>query len=840
MMYCAEPIRYSTMIRFACKFGKAGLRYSALTSCYGLAECTVFSNAIEYMKTPTSLKLASRASEQAGRLISPEKNCSDAKTLVSCGVVHDDSVLIVEPKNLKLLGAGQFGEVWLKQRGHIARGYWRKEKLTREIFQAKLKGLAENGEPYLRTGDLGFISRGHLYILGRLKELIIINGRNYYPQDIETTIQETSEVIQRDAIAAFGIEKENEERLNIVAELIRQHQHYNLAEVSALVRERVMDEHGLGIDSIIFIRMASLPKTTSGKIQRKKCRELLLNGGFETLYEDRQGSTEFDLSALSFDRDRLEGLSVSRRTVKIFASLCRLLSKVCQNSHFIREGVNKDFFMKQPLNRLGLASIQAAELIGMIQSSLHLEISFTDLYTSMSVWQFSQFLAESFGERQVDAAVSLKKAKKQEIYPTSYGQHSLWLAHQTKGIDTSLNLFLALNLQGDIPLKRIKQACHGLLRKHEVLRTNYFIQGAQTFQRVSPEDEASSFFCSIKRLRENGQESNQRETLNLFSRLAHTPFDLGKDALIRFYIFPISKKERVVLFVVHHIVMDLWSSVILLKDFFRFLGYPPVRHEKFSNSEKLNYFDYSVWQRDIFSQSKLEGLQKYWLNELKGELPVLEMTTKRKIKPTSKGEIYFFDLGAGLSKKINQFIEKQGIGLFTFLLSVWQMLLHKYSQQSKILVGCPSSGRQNGSLQKIIGYFVNPLVFSVDFETWQGRSFQEFLVGNQKKILEILDHSEYPFSVLLENLEYQRDPANSPIFQTFFSLQMAQEEVLDDLNSLLLGSFQKEFQPLSRLNGYAGLYPDKTHTYSAKIRSVCPGSFLHTRGGQSDQSLSAI
>ena len=363
MLCCAEPIRHSTVIKFAHRFKKVNFRYSAISPCYGLAEYTLMATSVRHLMKPAYLKVTSEKSDNSdnsdneGFVVLKKRKNQDSKTLVSCGEVND-SVLIVEPEGRKLLKEREVGEVWLKG-GHVAKGYWEKEELSREVFQARLASPTDKSS-HLRTGDLGFIHGGHLYIMGRLKDIMIIHGCNYYPQDIEKTVQESSEAIQNDCIAAFSIEKENQENLVVVAELIRHHRGYDLQELCHNIRERIMDEHELRVYSIVFIRAGSLPKTTSGKIQRKSCRELYLEKNLGVIYEDQQGSLRLDLKDFSLKAVRLKDLSVKERTNKIYEALSLMFSKAMEKypSKMRKERPCEDSVSERPLKNLGLHSIQ--------------------------------------------------------------------------------------------------------------------------------------------------------------------------------------------------------------------------------------------------------------------------------------------------------------------------------------------------------------------------------------------------------------------------------------------------------------------------------------------------
>ena len=250
----AEPIRISTLERFAAATQAAGFRKNSLVPSYGLAEATL-AVSLHLNGTPATYR-----------------KLTDAKEVVACGPpVEFTQVSIVDPVSNASLPDGKEGEIWAKNDG-IAAGYWEKPDATKATFQA----YTSDGEgPYLRTGDLGFMEDGLLFITGRTKELIIIRGVNYYPQDIEEVVSESHPDIQPNAAAAFSVETDQGEALMIVSEVRRVAQ---TPDDEKIIKNKMAQSVGLAFGliphEIMLIQPGKLPKTSSGKIQRLKAREL--------------------------------------------------------------------------------------------------------------------------------------------------------------------------------------------------------------------------------------------------------------------------------------------------------------------------------------------------------------------------------------------------------------------------------------------------------------------------------------------------------------------------------------------------------------------------------------
>ncbi|MBN2217819.1 MAG: aminotransferase class I/II-fold pyridoxal phosphate-dependent enzyme [Pirellulales bacterium] len=275
----AEPVRAETLDRFTEKFAPCGFRREAFYPCYGLAEASLIVTG-GYAKRPPVVRRFDAASLLAGKAIEVNGQADRARPLVGCGEILDDQQLaIADPDTQTTCAEGQVGEIWVRGPS-IARGYWRKPDATKTIFQARLRDSGEG--PFLRTGDLGFVDRGELFVTGRIKDLIILHGVNIYPQDVEQTVQHAHKRLNSGDGAAFTIDKDGREQLIVVHEVERRN-HGLLDEIFAAIRRAVSAEHELGVEGIALVRAGSIPKTSSGKIQRHACREGYLDGSLQVV-----------------------------------------------------------------------------------------------------------------------------------------------------------------------------------------------------------------------------------------------------------------------------------------------------------------------------------------------------------------------------------------------------------------------------------------------------------------------------------------------------------------------------------------------------------------------------
>ena len=282
----AEPIHAGTLDRFCDAFGSCGFRREAFYPCYGLAEATLFVAGGERGASPV-LKAVEKAAMEQGRMIESSRRDGDAYRLVGCGrTTSDQQVVIVDPETLSHRPHGQVGEIWVKG-ASVAQGYWNRPDTTAFTFMATTADTAEG--PFLRTGDLGVIQDDELFVVGRVKDLIIIRGRNHYPQDIETTVQACHPSLKPGCGAAFSIPVNDEERLVVVQEVVGKPT-VDLDTVASGISRAVAEHHEIQVHAVALIKPGTLPKTSSGKVQRHLCRTKFLAQELEairTTFQDK-------------------------------------------------------------------------------------------------------------------------------------------------------------------------------------------------------------------------------------------------------------------------------------------------------------------------------------------------------------------------------------------------------------------------------------------------------------------------------------------------------------------------------------------------------------------------
>ncbi|NET68792.1 MAG: aminotransferase class I/II-fold pyridoxal phosphate-dependent enzyme [Moorea sp. SIO1G6] len=392
----AEPIRASTIEQFTAKFADCGFRREAFYPCYGMAETTLLVSGGLKTEPPIICQVTKSALEQ-DRVIVDSDEGEDIQEIVSCGQSWlKQKIAIVDPNSLTLCPPGHIGEIWVSG-PNVARGYWNQLEETKENFQNIIADTGE--EQFLRTGDLGFIKHEQLFITGRLKDLIIIRGRNHYPQDIEFTVEQSAPTLRSHSGAAFTVSIDGEEQLVVIQEVERQHlRKINVDEVSACIRRAVAEEHELQIYDVVLIRPLSIPKTSSGKIQRSACRKKYLNNEFEVV----KGSTKLNKLKQQYATDSGSKLSSSypmdfiENWMKVWIANKANVApkKISSTSQFV------DY---------GLDSVQAVELATEVEKLSGLRLAEGVIFIYPTIRELTQHILHRLGNDVDQLIVTLNK-----------------------------------------------------------------------------------------------------------------------------------------------------------------------------------------------------------------------------------------------------------------------------------------------------------------------------------------------------------------------------------------------------------------------------------------------
>jgi acyl-CoA synthetase (AMP-forming)/AMP-acid ligase II/cytochrome P450/predicted RND superfamily exporter protein/acyl carrier protein len=376
----AEPVRATTLQRFSDAFGPCGFERSSLRPVYGLAEASLLVS-FPRVDRPTQIERVSPAALREG-IVKSVSEFDQASVFVGCGLpVGGQIARIVDPLTSKPVGDDTVGEIWISGVS-VAHGYFGKPDESQRSFHNHIDGDARR---YLRTGDLGFIRNEGLFVTGRLKDLIVVRGQNHYPQDIELTVEGCHAAMRPGCVAAFAIEHDDDARLVVVAELDnRRMQGIDPAVIIDAVRTAVAQHHELHVQTVALIRMGALPKTSSGKVQRRATRVALLEGSLEEiLRSDSATHKNNNTDALVLTKDLLMSLAPAAREAQLAAHVQRSVAQAL--------GVPLDeVTLERPLYALGLDSMAAVQLRAELEQLTGSALPLADYLEGPSITQLAR------------------------------------------------------------------------------------------------------------------------------------------------------------------------------------------------------------------------------------------------------------------------------------------------------------------------------------------------------------------------------------------------------------------------------------------------------------------
>ncbi|HEX8818296.1 MAG TPA: AMP-binding protein, partial [Archangium sp.] len=523
----AEPIRAQTLERFAEAFAPQGFRPEFFYPCYGLAEGTLIAAGGIKAEPVRAVRFEADAL-QRGRGEVRAEGTEGTVTLVSSGMnLPWQTLTVVDPKTNTALPDGQVGELWMTGPS-VATGYWERPEENARVFGAR---LATGEGPFLRTGDLAFLQDGQLFITGRLKDLLIIRGRNHYPQDLEKTLEESHPAIRPGCSAAFSVDVEGEERLVVAAE-VNSRQAVDVQTLSANIRQAISEHHELSVHAVLLLQAGALPKTSSGKVQRHACRNGFLDGSLELVGEWRAPVTRREPSA---------------ETPSEVGSLEWLRSRVASLVNVRPEQLAPG----ESLTRHGLDSLQVLELHAEIERALGVVLPLSFLMQGPSLEELTERLRS---ETPRTPAPDVSAAEGEQ--PLSHGQRALWFLHELAPSSTAYHVSRAVRIRSELDTEALRRALQTLVDRHPSLRTRFLSEEGQPRQQVLPSVELPFHVEQAAHLDDAALQAR-------ISAEAERPFDLRQAPLLRVHVWTRPGGEHVLLLNLHHVVTDFWSLAVL-------------------------------------------------------------------------------------------------------------------------------------------------------------------------------------------------------------------------------------------------------------------------------------
>ena len=679
--------------------------------------------------------------------------------MISCGAsMRDQKVIIVDPESLALRSPGQEGEVWVAGPG-VARGYWNRPEETERTFRAYLPDSGEG--PFLRTGDLGLMRDGELYVTARMKDLIIIRGVNYYPQDIELTVEHSCPQLRQGCGAAFSVDVDGQERLVLAYELGRGGQS-DLADIFERVCQAVGQQHGVRPYSILLTRPGTIPKTSSGKIQRQACRAAYVSDSLNAVAKWTDSS--------SFEPGPSEIESVGNAADVERWLVAHLAARLSLEPGSIDTN--------RPITDYGIDSLMAIDIVHGLESSLGVSLSAAGLIEGSSIAE----LVERAFTREASSLFEASETADEQVteYRLSYGQQSLLFLHHLAPDSAAYNLSFAARVRSELNIERLRSALHVLVGRHPLLRTAFLSDEGVPVQRVDSHSEVDFEV-------EDASAWGEAALNDRLTEEAHRPFDLSRGSVLRVRLFVRSSDDLVLLLSVHHIAADFWSLAVLGQELGILYSAQGADDEAALAPPAMSYAQYTRWQADMIAGPEGERLWSYWRDQLEGKLTVLNLPTDKARPPiqTYRGASHTFKLSEGLSARLAALSRLHGTTLYMTLLAAFHLLLHRYTGQDRILVGSPAASRRWPESSGTVGYFVNTLTLSADFSG--SLTFSELLAQVRKTVLGAVEHQDYPFALLVERLQPEWSADRSPLCQAMFVFQKAHLPQLESLAAFAVG-----------------------------------------------------
>ncbi|MCH9647875.1 MAG: amino acid adenylation domain-containing protein [Deltaproteobacteria bacterium] len=740
----AEPVRASTLDRFARRFAPYGFRRRSFFPCYGLAEATLFaSGGRSGTKSPRSdgprvLEVDPEALELRHRAVKAVPGTG--RPLVSCGQpATGHEVVVVEPQTHRALDPGQVGEIWFRGPS-VAKGYWQRPEASSEIFSAR---LAPGAKPYLRTGDLGFLSQDDLFVTGRQKDLLVLRGRNHYPQDLEATAEESHPALVPGGGAAFAIEQSGSEALVMAHEIHRRREREALEALDA-IRLAVSREHRVEIHRVVALRAGTLPRTTSGKVRRGPCRDALLGGELVVLETSEKKDDWCFEPPTSADTGLTEGAQDLRSFLqsRLAGALGIPIERVTAESPEVR-----------------LDSLAAVELANAVESRFGVPLPLSLLARGCRLDDLVAAAADPSA-----AAPAPPSRDEGARGPTSYHQQSLWLLARLHPRSTAYHVVFRARFRTLPHTPSLARALQASVDRHSALRTTFEeTPSGKLHQVVAPSGPAHLTTTDLSRL-------SPEDRRGVVDEEALRPFDLRRGPLLRVRLFETDGSGPELLLTAHHIVMDLWSMTLLLEE----LG---QLYQGFQRGEgtplplpKVTPVGHARWQRQRLQGDLGTALEKSWRQRLEFPPPPLELPADRPGTPHGEAAAgHLLHFGQERSNRLRSLANQCHVSLFTALLAFWGGWLSRLCPQDRLLVGAPAAGRRPQELEGLISHLANPLPILVDA---RGQPTAETLLARTgKEVLAALDVQEFPFSLLVQRLAPQRDGARQPLFQVAMALE---------------------------------------------------------------------
>jgi acyl carrier protein len=482
-----------------------------------------------------------------------------------------------------------------------------------------------------------------------------------------------------------------------------------------------------------FMRMKAFPLTANGKVNRRALPT-----------PDTSRHIEGDLVT---PRDRIEE-TISQIWVQVLG--------------VERLGVYDNFF------ELGGHSLLATQVISHIRDILKVELPLRRLFESPTIAGLAAGIREASETEPGRKAPPIVPVSRDRKLPLSFAQQRLWLLDRLQLGDISYNSSATVRLVGSLNVGAMERSFNEIVRRHEVLRTNFYTIDGQPFQAIAP---SLTMRLPLIDLCELPKEMRTQQAQKLTTLWCQQPFDLDRDPMLRLMLLKLDDLEHILVFSIHHIASDGWSVGLFIKEV-------AALYQAFSQNQPsplpdlpIQYADFAMWQRQWLQGEVLETQLAYWKQQLGTKPLVLELPECKphSTTPSFRGANYSFILPQALTEALKTLSQQESATLFMTLLGAFKTLLYSYQGQEDIVIGSPIANRNQSETESLIGFFVNTLVLRTDLSG--DPSFRQVLQRLQEVALGAYAHQDLPFEKLVMELQPERQFGINPLFKVWFALQ---------------------------------------------------------------------
>ncbi len=504
--------------------------------------------------------------------------------------------------------------------------------------------------------------------------------------------------------------------------------------------------------------------------------------------ENINDSNEVDRSLEKYTKT-IEDQSMTKRR-ELYEKLNRSESKEQQIilENYIGEEIARKFKIpvrklkfNESLISLGLDSLMAVELKNKIEKDLGLSISIVRFLEVPTIFQLASILLKEFLKEEKNDLIEIPSSIADESR-LSYGQQALWFLYKLKSDNTAYNVNFAMRILSELNVDQLENAIKVIVKRHPILKTIFLEKDGELIQKVKDQLE-------FKIDKVDASSWDQEHLDDKVSEGADRPFDLEAGPSFRVILYEISEKHYILLFSFHHIVVDLWSIEIIINELLELYHGDKDNIEKTLTDQGKSYFDYVRFQKEMLEAKEENEIFEYWKKNLSDALPVLNLPTdySRPSIQTYNGSTFTFKLSHRVSEKLKELARAKGVTVYTLLLAIYKVLLCRHSGKNDIIVGTPTAGRSKADFENVVGYFINSVV--IRSLLTGDIAFEDYLIKLHQTVIKALENQDYPFNLLVDKLQPDRDLSRSPIFQTMFVLEKTNQ--LGELSEFILAGNKK-------------------------------------------------